>query len=229
MHTLGMIGGTSWHSTIIYYREINEKVGEAIGRQSNPTLILYSINVELMRSGDTDRIKRSYLDIALKLQQAGAEAIIICANTPHLVYAHVAPKLDIPILHIADATGQAAQEQGLQQLGLLGTRPAMTIGFIQDHLKQKYDIDCLIPEEQFIDETHDFIADELTQGQFTDAAKAFFLEQMRLLRDRGADGIILGCTELPMLLDQDDFELPMLPTTQLHIQMAVDFILDGKQ
>jgi len=227
MHTLGMIGGTSWHSTIIYYREINEKVGEAIGRQFNPTLILYSLNVELMRSGDTDRIKQAYLDIALKLQQAGAEAIIICANTPHLVYSHVAPKLDIPILHIADATGQAAQEQGLQQLGLLGTRPAMTIGFIQERLKQNYNIDCLIPEEQFIDETHNYIADELTQGQFTDAAKAFFLEQMRLLRDRGADGIILGCTELPMLLDQDDFELPMLPTTQLHIQMAVDFILKG--
>ncbi len=229
MNTLGMIGGTSWHSTIIYYREINERVGEVIGRHLNPILILYSLNVELMRSGDMHRIKESYLDIALKLQQAGAKAIIICANTPHLVYAHVAPKLDIPILHIADATGKAAQEQGLQKLGLLGTRPAMTVGFIQERLQQHYDIDCLIPEEQFITETHDYIADELTQGQFTDAAKTFFLEQMHLLRDRGADGIILGCTELPMLLEQNDFELPMLPTTQLHIQLAVDFILEGEQ
>lgn len=223
-----MIGGTSWHSTIVYYRQINELVGEKIGTQGNPPLILYSLNIELMRAGDKEKINQTYLEVATKLQNAGADAIIICANTPHMVYPFVAPKIGIPILHIADATGKEAIGKGLKKLGLLGNKPTMTGGFIQSHLKQKYNIDTIIPADEFIEQSHDYVSKELTRGKFTATAKAFFLQQMKLLKDRGAEGIILGCTELPILLDQQDFDLPMLATTQLHTQMAADFILSDQ-
>ena len=225
MNKLGLIGGTSWHSTIVYYRLINELVGKKIGTQGNPPLILYSLNIELMREGDKEKINTTYLEVATKLQNAGAEAIIICANTPHMVYPFVAPKIQIPILHIADATGKEAKAKELKKLGLLGNKPTMTGGFLQSHLKQNYDIDTIIPDDKFIEQSHHYISKELTQGQFTSAAKAFFLEQIKLLKERGAEGVILGCTELPILIDQQDSDLPLLATTQLHTQMAADFIL----
>lgn len=226
MKPLGMIGGTSWHSTIEYYKLINEMVGEKIGTQGNPPLILYSINIELMRSGDKEKINQKYLEVSQKLQKAGAEAIVICANTPHMVYPYVGPKINIPILHIADAAGKEAQSKGIKKLGLLGNKPTMTGGFIQSYLKENHSIDTLIPEEEYLDQSHYFVSKELTQGRFTEEAKSFYVNQMELLKNRGAEGIILGCTELPILLDQKDFELPMIATTQLHARMAADFILN---
>lgn len=228
MKTLGMIGGTSWHSTVVYYRLINELVSEEIGPKENPPLIIYSLNVELMRSQNWERINNSYVEIAQKLEKLGAEAIIICANTPHLVYDFVQPKIGIPILHIADATGAAAEKKDLRKLGLLGTRPTMQRGFIQDRLKEKFAIETIIPDSEYLDKTHNFISDELTQGKFTEEAKKFYLEQIRMLEARGAEGIILGCTELPMLLEQKDTAVPLLDTTHLHAEMARDFILGKK-
>ena len=225
MKKLGLIGGTSWHSTIVYYRLINELVGKKIGTQGNPPLILYSLNIELMREGDKEKINQTYLEVATILQNARADAIIICANTPHMVYPFVVHKIGIPILHIADATGKEAIGKGLKKLGLLGNKPTMTGGFIQSRLKQNYDIDTIIPADEFIEQSHHYVSKELTKGKFTAAAKAFFLKQIKLFKERGADGIILGCTELPMLIDQQDFDIPMLDTTQLHAQMAADFIL----
>ena len=228
MKPLGMIGGTSWHSTIVYYRLINELVGEKIGTQGNPPLIIYSLNIELMREGNKEKINNAYLDVSNKLENAGAEAIIICANTPHMVYPFVSPKINIPILHIADATGKEAKKKGLKKLGLLGNRPTMTGGFIQGHLSHHYDLEVIIPEEEHIGQTHHYISNDLTQGKFTEEAKQFYLQRMKELKSRGAEGIILGCTELPMLIDEKDFELPMMATTDLHAQMAADFIL-GKE
>lgn len=225
MKTLGMIGGTSWHSTIVYYRLINEIVGEVIGKQANPPLIIYSLNIELMRSQDKTAINSAYFDIANKLQGAGAEAIIICANTPHMVYPFVQPKIDIPILHIADAIGHEATKKRIKKLGLLGNRPTMTGGFIQGHLANNFSLDTIIPDDKFIDQSHDYISKELTQGKFSEEAKMFFLKQMQLLKEKGGEGIILGCTELPMLINQENFELPLIATTQFHAQMAADFIL----
>jgi len=225
MNLLGMIGGTSWHSTIEYYRLLNELVGEKIGSEQNPPLLLYSLNVKLMRENDPEKIKNSYLEIAKKLENAGAKAIIICANTPHMVFDFVQPKIDIPILHIADAIAKEANQKGFKKLGLLGTKPTMTGNFLHGRLKEKHQIETLIPEDKHIDKTHRFISEELTQGKFSDNAKNFYLEQMQLLKDRGADAIILGCTELPMLIKEKDTEIPLLDTTKLHAQMATDFIL----
>lgn len=226
MNLLGMIGGTSWHSTIVYYRLINEIVGEKIGTQGNPPLLIHSLNIELMRSGNKQKINESYLEVAKKLEQAGAKAIIICANTPHMVYSYVSPKIGIPILHIADATGKEAQRLGIKKLGLLGNKPTMTGGFIQSFLQENYQIETIIPDDKFLETSHQYVSKELTQGKFTTEAKKFFIEQMKLLQEKGAEGIILGCTELPLLIAREDFALPMMATTQLHAQMAVNFILE---
>ncbi|WP_067030607.1 aspartate/glutamate racemase family protein [Allomuricauda sp. CP2A] len=224
MKTLGMIGGTSWHSTVEYYRLINQIAAKKIGEHANPPMIIHSINIELMREQNKEKINATYLETSLKLQEAGALAIVICANTPHMVYDYVQPKIDIPILHIADATGKEAQKLGLKTLGLLGNRPTMTGDFIPKVLNANYHIETIIPQADDIPQAHHYVSAELTQGIFSDAAKEFFLEQIRLLEAKGAEGIILGCTELPLLIKQAEVELPILATTDLHAQMAVDFI-----
>lgn len=229
MKILGMIGGTSWHSTIDYYRLINELTGEKIGKQVNPPLILYSLNIAVMREGNLDIINKTYLDISLKLQEAGAQAIIICANTPHMVYPFVVPKLSIPILHIGDATAKRADELGIKKLGLLGTKPTMERDFLKHHLRDNFSIDTLIPGLTARNEIHRLISEELTHGVFTNETKGFFVEEMEKLKLQGAEGIILGCTELPLLLKQEDLELPLLNTLQLHAEKAVQFILEDEE
>lgn len=227
MRTIGLIGGTSWHSTIPYYRLINEGVGNVIGEQANPELIIYSINIELMREQNRPKIYQKYTEVAQKLEAAGAEAIVICANTPHMVYEHVQPKIGIPFLHIAHATGMEARRLGLTKLGLLGNKPTMTGDFIPKILKDSYGVETIIPEEDSLLQAHQYISRELTQGKFTPEARKFFLNQIHLLKNRGAAGIILGCTELPLLLKEGDADIPLIPTTQLHAQMAVNFILEN--
>lgn len=226
MKTIGLIGGTSWHSTIAYYKLINELVGEKIGTQGNPPLIIHSINIEIMREQDAEKINAKYLDVSRKLEQAGAEAIVICANTPHMAYQYVQPKIGISILHIADATGKEAQRLGLRKLGLLGNRPTMTGNFISGILKTNYGIETIIPETHCIGQAHNYVSKELTQGQFTEKAKQFFLTQIKMLEAQGADGIVLGCTELPLLIKETEVDIPLLATTNLHVQTAVDFILE---
>ena len=225
MKTLGLIGGTSWHSTVAYYKLINEGVGEHIGTRGNPELILYSINIEIMREQDRDKINAKYLEVSEKLIGAGAAAILICANTPHMVCDFVQPKIAVPILHIAEATGKEASRLGLKKLGLLGNRPTMTGDFIPGVLKQKYGIETIIPQDHAVSQSHRYVSIELTRGKFTDAARNFYMEQIELLKERGAEGIILGCTELPLLINPEDVSVPTLATTDLHARMAVDFIL----
>ena len=226
MKTMGMIGGTSWHSTIEYYKLINQMASKIIGDWANPPLIIHSINIELMREQNKKKINTKYLDTATKLQTAGAEAIVICANTPHMVYDFVQPQINIPILHIADATGKEAKSLGLKKLGLLGNKPTMTGEFIPKKLMKNYDIATIIPEVDAIPRAHEYVSKELTQGVFSQEAKQFFIQQIELLKEKGADGIILGCTELPLLIQKDDVDIPTLATTNLHAQMAVDFIFN---
>ncbi|WP_154856345.1 aspartate/glutamate racemase family protein [Cyclobacterium xiamenense] len=226
MKKIGLIGGTSWHATIVYYRLINEMVSEQIGTQANPELLIYSLNIELMRAQDKEKINARYLEIALTLQTAGAEALVICANTPHMVYEFVQPHLAIPLLHIADAVGKEAKKKGLKTLGLLGNRPTMTGAFVSSRLATKFGIQTIIPDERYLAQNHWYVSNELTQGVFSEAAKSFFLEQMHLLQKKGAEGIILGCTELPILMDKTAFALPLLATTTLHARMAADYILE---
>lgn len=226
MKTLGLIGGTSWHATVEYYREINQKVGKKIGSQANPTLVIYSLNIELMRNGTRKEIIAEYLRIANLLIDAGAQGIVICANTPHMVVDDIQPKISKPILHIGDAVGKAAKEKGLSKIALLGTLATMNGTFISNYIEEKYGIDVLTPKEEHKQGVHDKISKELTQGIFKEETKQFFIAEMNHLKKAGAEGIILGCTELPILMQGVTHELPFLDTTGLHINDAVSFILN---
>ena len=226
MKKLGLIGGTSYHSTIDYYREINKKVGEAIGQDQNPTLLLYSLNIAIMRSGDVEKIKNEYLDISKQLISMGAEGILICANTPHMVYDFVQPQINVPILHIGKAIGDYAIENSFKNLGLLATKPTITKGFLEHYIKSNYSLQVTLPDEPHIDKVHHYISKELTQGIFSEEAKLYFLEQMETLQEKGADAMILGCTELPMLIKQEETDFQLIDTTGLHIELAVRFILE---
>ncbi|NNK11216.1 MAG: amino acid racemase [Flavobacteriaceae bacterium] len=225
MKTIGLIGGTSWHSTIVYYRRINEMVGETIGTRGNPEMLIHSINIEIMRAQQVDEINNKYLEVSQELQDSGAKAIVICANTPHMAYDFVQPKIDIPILHIAEATGKEALRLGVSKVGLLGNKPTMTKGFIPEYLKNKFGIETIIPQGKALDKSHLFVSGELTQGKFTSEALQFFLEQIEQLKAKGAQAVVLGCTELPILISQDSLDIPLLATTELHARMAADFIL----
>lgn len=224
MRTIGLIGGTSWYSTIEYYKLINQMAAKKIGDHANPPLVIFSINIELMRRQNKEEINAKYLEVARKIQEAGAKAIVICANTPHMVYEFVQPKIDIPILHIADATGQEAEKKGLKRLGLLGNKPTMTGQFISGRLNEKFNISTVLPSAENLDKSHHFVSKELTQGIFSEEAKRFFMKEIEKFQAKGVDGIILGCTELPLLIEQDDVGIPTLATTFLHAQMATDFI-----
>ena len=224
--TLGLIGGTSWHATEVYYRLINEMAAARNSTATNPPMIIYSIDIAVMREQHVERINATYLDVSNKLEAAGAEAIVICANTPHMVVDHVQPKIGIPILHIADAIGREAELLGLKKLGLMANRPTTTLGFIPDYLQKNYGISTVIPGEKDIDKSHHYISKELTRGNFTEEARNYYLSLAKKLMLRGAEGIILGCTELPILIQADDLNTPLLATTHLHARMAVDFIFN---
>ena len=227
MKTLGLIGGTSWHSTIEYYREINSQVGDRIGHDNNPELLLYSINIDIMRKQILADIQEKYLEVSQKLIDAGSQALLICANTPHMAVEYVQPKITVPFLHIADAIAKKAKQNSYKSLGLLGNAPTMTKAFLKDRLIEKHGLSVSIPEEEAIEKSHYFVSEELTQGVFSKDAISFYTEEIKAFKEKGLDAVILGCTELPILLKNVKTELPVLATTDLHIRMAVDFILDN--
>jgi aspartate racemase len=230
---VGLIGGTAWYSTVDYYRYINEAVNDAYGNNTNPPLLLYNMNnakiQELQAKGQWDEIASLFSQAAARLRAGGAQAILFCANTSHKVYPQVARTLDVPILHIGDATGVAIRTSGLKKVGLIGTKYTMEDGFMVDWLKGHYGIETLLPSSAAArQELQRIIHEELDTGIYKPESKNYVFEQMEELRKRGAQAVVLACTEFPLIIKQRDFALPVFDTTRLHSQMAVDFIL-GKQ
>jgi aspartate racemase len=226
---IGLIGGTAWYSTIDYYRYVNEAVNDAYGNNTNPPLLLYNMNnakiQELQEKGQWDEVAALLSQAAARLRAGGAQAILFCSNTSHKVYPDVARTLDVPILHIGDATGMAIRNSGLKKVGLIGTKYTMEDGFIVEWLKEHYGIETLVPSSVSArQELQRIIHEELDRGIYKPESKKYVLQQMEELRKRGALGIVLGCTEFPLIIKQRDFDLPLLDTTRLHSQMAVDFI-----
>jgi aspartate racemase len=234
MKTLGLIGGTSWHSTVEYYQYINQAVNDLYGDNTNPPLILYNLNqqhIHALQSQDRwDEIASLLADAARKLHGAGAEAVLFCANTPHKVYNRVSRATGIPILHIGDATGRAIRRAGLTKVGLIGTIYTMQDSFLRDWLHDKYRIEVVVPTSQDVrNELQRIIQKELGMGIFKPQTKDYVLRQMAALRGRGGQGIVLGCTEFPLIIHQSDVSYPVFDTTRLHAEMAVDFILGRDQ
>jgi len=229
MKRLGMIGGTSWHSTIDYYRYINQMVNDELGNRVNPPLLLFNLSQkqihDLQQQDDWDSIAEIYYAAGTDLQKAGAEGLIFCANTAYAVYGPVSSRLDIPILHIADATAREAKKQNISELGLLGTRFTMEKDYIKGRLITQNNFNVMVPEEKARVELQRIIREELSAGQIIESSKSYLIGEMDKLKSRGAKGMVLGCTEFPILVKQKDYPIPIFDTTHLHSKMAVDFIL----
>ncbi|GHA87229.1 aspartate/glutamate racemase family protein [Cognatilysobacter bugurensis] len=223
MKTLGLIGGMSWESTIPYYREINRTVAQRLGGLHSARLLLYSVDFAqieaLQRAGDWDAAGRVLADAARALRAGGAELLVICANTMHLVADAVETASGLPLVHIADATADAINAAGLTRVGLLGTRFTMEQPFLRERLERR-GLEVIIPDETQGATVHRVIYDELCRGRIEDASRAQYRAIIESLVERGAQGVILGCTEIGLLVAADDASVPLFDTAALHAHAA---------
>ncbi|WP_208888598.1 aspartate/glutamate racemase family protein [Polaribacter sejongensis] len=229
MNTLGLLGGTSWHSTVEYYAAINQSINDYYGNNTNPPLLVYTLNqAEIHRFQKIDKwdsIAGMLTDGALSLRKGGAEAVMFCANTPHKVFDIVQSQLDFPIIHIGDATAKAILKKEVKSVGFLGTIYTMEGDFITKRIADN-GINVLVPEEkEVLIELQRIIEEELTYGVVKPASKTYVLNVIKGLVDRGAEGVVLGCTEFPLMIFDEDLEIPIFDTTEIHSMAAVDFIL----
>jgi aspartate racemase len=229
MKTLGLIGGTSWVSTADYYRRLNEGVHAKLGGVNSAPLLLHSFNFAGVRAlidrADWTALGAQLADVARHLEDAGAEGLMLCANTLHVAADAVRQAVDVPVLHIAEATTRAITDRGLDCVGLLGTRATMELPFFSQTLAGQ-GITARIPETDDRAFVHRTIMEELGQNRFTDATRQRYLQLMDRLHGEGAQGMVLACTEIPLLVGPDDTDLPLFDTLALHAQAGVDFILD---
>ncbi len=229
MKTLGLIGGMSWESTIPYYRIINEYVKQQRGGLHSAKIILHSVNfhdIEYLQSqGDWQQAANVLSDIAIKLRQAGADAIVICTNTMHKIADHIEIASKLPLLHIADATGASLRQHGLKKVGLLGTRYTMEQAFYKQRLYERYNIDVIVPDQAGKTEVNRIIYEELCLGKINDTSRREYQKVIQQLEQQGAQGIVLGCTEIPLLISAQDATVPLFDTSRLHAIAAAQFAL----
>ncbi len=230
MRTLGLIGGMSWESTLTYYRLANEAVREARGGLHSARLVLHSVDfaeIEAMQRGERwDEAGRCLGEAGRSLRAAGAQALVLCTNTMHLVADAIESASGLPLLHIADPTGAAIRAAGLSRVGLLGTRFTMARDFYRRRLEERFGLDVLVPDAADQDLVHRVIYEELVLGRIEPASRRAYLEVIDRLAARGAEGVVLGCTEIGLLLGPGDTPLPLFDTTALHVRGAVAWALE---
>jgi aspartate racemase len=228
MRTLGLLGGMSWESTAVYYRLLNEGAKARLGGLHSAPLLLWSCDfapvAAQQAAGDWSGLAQLLGEAGRKLVQAGAQGLLICTNTMHLVYGAVEHASGVKVIHIADATGQAMRQAGSRKPILLGTRFTMERDFYRGRLKERFGVDALTPDEAGRALVHRVIYEELCQGVVRDDSRAAVLAVVEALRAQGADGLILGCTELTLLLGACDTDLPVFDTTALHAKAGLDFM-----
>lgn len=228
MKRLGLLGGMSWESSILYERLINEYVRDRLGGTASADLLIRSFNFAeieaLQEAGDWEQAGRVLARAARHLQDGGAEAIVVCTNTMHVVAPQIETAIDIPLLHIADATFAAIQVQGLTKVALLGTRYTMEQPFYAGRLREQ-GLDVLIPDPADREVVHEVIYEELVRGIVTDDSRDVYLQIIERLVDRGAQGVIAGCTEIELLVGPEDLRVPLFPTAHLHAEAAARFAL----
>ncbi len=232
MKTLGLIGGMSWESTVPYYQQINQTVREQLGGLHSAKIILYSVDFaeveQLQKTGQWEVAGALLADIAQKLKRAGADGLVICTNTMHKVADAVQAAVSIPLLHIADPTAQAIRQAGFHTVGLLGTRFTMEQDFYRSRLEVQHGLTVLTPPAEDRALVHQIIYNELCLGQVLDASRQTYQRIITDLQTQGAQAIILGCTEIAMLIQPQHCDLPLFDTTALHAQSAALWALsDG--
>ncbi|WP_214696375.1 aspartate/glutamate racemase family protein [Exiguobacterium sp. s160] len=225
MKKIGMLGGMSWESSLEYYRMMNEEVKTILGGTHSANCLLYSFDFQqierLQHEGKWDELTRIMVEEAMNLKKAGANLIVICTNTMHLVAPSIEAATSLPVLHIADVTGHAIKQENLKKVALLGTRFTMESSFYRDLLKEWYEIELMIPNEEDRQCIHDIIYDELIFGIITEASRLAYTRIIESLQADGAEGVILGCTEIPLLIQQQHVSIPLFDTTYLHATAAV--------
>lgn len=229
MKTIGLLGGMSWESTAEYYRLINTKIKEHLGGLHSAKLVLYSIDFAeieiLQQQGNWQKAGQLLTDAAQTIEKAGAEFLLICTNTMHIVADTIAKNIHIPIIHIADATGDALVNQGIKQVGLLGTAFTMEKDFYKNRLINQYGLQVITPDSTDREKVHNIIYDELCAGIINQSSKETYLSTIDKLVENGAQAIILGCTEIGMLIKQSDTSIPLFDTTLIHAEKAVTLAL----
>jgi aspartate racemase len=231
MRTIGLIGGMSWESTAHYYRHINEAIKARLGGLHSAQLVLVSVDfhdIERMQAaGEWQEAGARLAACARALAAAGAGCIVVCANTMHKVAPQIEAAVRLPLLHVTDATGEAIRRAGFPKVGLLGTRYTMAEPFYKDRLRERFGLEVLIPDAADRAEANRIIFEELVRGQVLEASRVAMRRIMARLVERGAQGIILGCTEFSLLLADADASVPLFDTTLLHAQAAVEWALAG--
>ena len=229
MKTIGLLGGMSWESTVTYYQLINEGVKEELGGLHSAKILLYSVEFaeieEMQAAGEWDKAAQVLSDAAKALERGGAEFILICTNTMHKVAPQVRAAVSVPLVHIAEATAEALLEKGIAKVGLLGTRYTMTQEFYRDKLIEA-GLEVVTPSEADMEIVHDVIYNELCLGIVKEGSKAEYVRIIEDLAERGAQGVILGCTEIGLLVKQEDTALPVFDTTKIHARKAVEMALE---
>jgi aspartate racemase len=229
MKTIGIVGGVTWRSTATYYRILNEEVSSRLGGSHSARIVLYSVDFaehhQIQETAGWDGVVAELADIGGKLKQAGADFLILAANTLHIVAAPVEAAVGLPVLHVADATAAAVKARGLRTVGLLGTRFTMTGDFVAGRMAERHALRVIVPAAEGIREIDRIIYEELTRGRFEAPAKRTCLDQIDRLTAAGAEGIVLGCTELPLLVQPPDTPAVLFDTAALHARAAVDLAL----
>lgn len=231
MKTIGLIGGMSWESTVTYYQIINETVKREMGGLHSAKVLLYSVDFaeieEYQAKGEWDKSARVLSQAAINLEKAGADFIVICTNTMHKVAPEIQKEISIPVIHIAEATADELRKHGITKVGLLGTKYTMTQEFYKSKLIE-VGIDVLIPDEEGITTVNDVIYKELCLGIISEQSKKKFVSVIEDLQREGAQGVILGCTEIGLLIGQEDTALPVFDTTQIHATKAALLAIEGE-
>lgn len=229
MKTIGLIGGMSWESSLEYYKIINESVKEKLGGLHSAKSLMYSVDFEeiekLQHEGNWNKLTEIMIEAAKNLEKGGADFVIICTNTMHKMADEVQENIQIPLLHMADLTGENIQKKGIKKIGLLGTKFTMEEDFYKGRLISNFGMKVLIPDEEERQMVHDVIYNELCLGEIKTSSKEKFIKIINNLVKNGAEGIILGCTEIPLLVKQEDVEIPLFDTTTIHAKSAVEYAL----
>lgn len=229
MKTIGLIGGLSWEASAVYYRIINELVRAKVGSTHSAKSIMYSVDFaefeQLQHQGDWDKLTELMIESGMRLKNGGADFIVICANTMHKMADAVESQVGIPLLHIADTTADEIKKKGLGKVALLGTKYTMEQDFYKGRLDKKHGIDVIIPDQDEREVIHSVIYHELVLGKILESSREAFIKIIGHMHSLGAEGIVLGCTEIPLLISQKDSLVPIFDTTQIHAKAAVEFSL----
>ncbi|NNE63411.1 MAG: aspartate/glutamate racemase family protein [Gammaproteobacteria bacterium] len=230
MKTIGLIGGMSWESTQFYYQQINRGVRERLGGLHSAEIVMVSVDFapieQFQHAGDWQATADILSQAARSLEAAGADFFLICTNTMHKVAGDVTDSVSIPLLHIADATGRVLQQDGIKRVGLLGTGFTMAQPFYKHHISDNFDIEVVVPDSDGQKAVHDIIYQQLCLGDIRDSSRRIYLDVIEQLREQGCEAIILGCTEIGMLVKQSNTRVSLYDTTQIHAECAVDRALE---